>query len=117
MSQIDCWDPLLLQAQIRELKEEKAEMIKHRELLEKYLKSVIAEEEAENKKLKAEIKKLKDDSDDADRYWRCREDCGGAHHEPDEDSVEPYRDDEGLNKEDTEDLLIHFGYGEEFAEV
>ena len=48
-----------LQEQNEELKTEKAEMINHRELLEKYLKGCVADEEEENKKLKAEIQELK----------------------------------------------------------
>jgi hypothetical protein len=59
-----------------------------------------------------ENKKLKDDAKDSSYYLRCLMDYLHNPDNPDEDYVKEWAEDEGLNKEDTEDLLINFGYGE-----
>ena len=64
------------------------------------------------------LEKVDRSKEDDLRYWRCLMGivCGKNHDNPDKDFVEMWAVEEGLNKEDTEDLLINFGHEEDEEE-
>ena len=64
-------------------------------------------------KLQEENKKLKEGVKLADNYWRCIMDHLSNPDNPDVNFIKPWASEDGLNEEDTEELLNHFGYYEE----
>ena len=65
---------------------------------------------AKHKKLEAENKKLKEDDKHSENYWRCIMDHLDNPDNPDANFIKPWASEDGLNEEDTEELLNNFGY-------
>ena len=65
---------------------------------------------AKHKKLEAENKKLKEDDKHSENYWRCIMDHLDNPDNPDANFIKPWASEDGLNEEDTEELLNKFGY-------
>jgi len=76
----------------------------HKRILE-----AIGELKEENKKLKEENKKLKEGDKHADNYWRCIMDHLSNPDNPDVNFIKLWASEDGLNEEDTEELLNNFG--------
>tara|TARA_R110001592_G_scaffold197347_1_gene445306 strand:+ start:300 stop:920 length:621 start_codon:yes stop_codon:yes gene_type:complete len=115
-------EPLELRDEVKKLKEESnafqdawiAKVEENKTLKQKFEDETCWEEFQEvMDKLKEQNKKLKEDDKHADNYWRCIMDHLSNPDNPDVDFIKPWASDDGLNEEDTEELLNNFGYYEE----
>ena len=93
-----------------EVLEENKELKQENEDLNKELDQDYQDMTKNRDKLQEENKKLKEGVKHANNYWRCLMDHLSNPDNPDINFIKPWASEDGLNEEDTEELLNNFGY-------